>query len=142
MLLGGFVAGSVTRRATLQRHRIDRDEASTEAAFHGGATVDGVVRRAFIPEGREQGTPPEELRRRVASLKSGTYIDDKTIETKVKSELLADPDVKGMAINVEVNHGRVQLAGFVDTLAQKNRASEIARNVEGVQYVQNNLAVK
>ena len=76
MLLGGFVAGSVTRRATLQRHRIDRDDASTEEEFHAGATVDGVVRRAFIPEGREQGTPPEELRRRVASLKSGTYIDD------------------------------------------------------------------
>ena len=73
---------------------------------------------------------------------TGTYIDDKTIETKVKSEVLADPDVKGMAINVEVNKGRVQLAGFVDTLAQKNRAGEIARNVEGVQYVQNNLAVK
>ncbi len=45
-------------------------------AFHAGATVDSVVRRAFIPRGREQDTPPEELRRRVTSLKSGTYIDD------------------------------------------------------------------
>lgn len=73
---------------------------------------------------------------------TGTYIDDKSIEAKVKSELLADPDVKGLAVNVEVNKGRVQLSGFVDTLAQKNRAAELARNVPNVQYVKNDLVVK
>jgi hyperosmotically inducible periplasmic protein len=73
---------------------------------------------------------------------TGNYIDDKTIEGKVKSDLLADPDVKGLAVNVEVNNGRVQLSGFVDTLAQKNRAGELARNVQGVKYVKNDLVVK
>lgn len=73
---------------------------------------------------------------------TGNYIDDKTVEAKVKSDLLADPDVKGLAVNVEVNNGRVQLSGFVDTLAQKNRAGELARNVRGVQYVKNDLVVK
>ena len=76
MLLGGFVAGSATRRATLRRQRVDQEEASVAAAFHAGATVDGSVLRAVIPRGREQETPPDELRRRVESLKSGTYIDD------------------------------------------------------------------
>jgi len=73
---------------------------------------------------------------------TGTYVDDKAVEAKVKKELLADPDVKGLAVNVEVNKGRVQLSGFVDSLAQKNRAAELARNVEGVQYVKNDLTVK
>lgn len=73
---------------------------------------------------------------------TGKYIDDKTVEAKVKSELLGDPDVKGLAVNVDVNNGRVQLSGFVDTLAQKNRAGELARNVQGVQYVKNDLVVK
>ena len=73
---------------------------------------------------------------------TGNYIDDKTVEAKVKSELLGDPDVKGLAVNVEVNNGRVQLSGFVDTLAQKNRAGELARNVQGVKYVKNDLVVK
>ena len=76
MLLGGFVAGSASRRAILRRHEADREEAAVEAAFHSGATVDGAVRRAVIPQGRTQDTPPAELRRRVESLKSGTYIDD------------------------------------------------------------------
>ncbi|HEX7978351.1 MAG TPA: matrixin family metalloprotease [Gemmatimonadaceae bacterium] len=55
---------------------MEREEASVEAAFHAGATIDGPVRRAFVPQGREQQTPPAELRRRVEGLKSGTYIDD------------------------------------------------------------------
>ena len=73
---------------------------------------------------------------------TGTYIDDKTIGAKVKAELLGDPDVKGLAVNVEVNKGKVQLSGFVDTKAQKDRAAEIARNVGGVQWVKNDLVVK
>jgi predicted Zn-dependent protease len=76
VLLGGFVAGSATRRATLRRHRAEREEASVEAAFHAGAAVNGSVQHAVIPRGREQEAPPAELRRRVESLKSGTYIDD------------------------------------------------------------------
>jgi predicted Zn-dependent protease len=55
---------------------VDRDEASVEAAFHAGATIDRTVRRAVVPPGREQSTPPAELRQRVQQLKAGTYIDD------------------------------------------------------------------
>ena len=73
---------------------------------------------------------------------TGKYIDDKTITAKVKADLLADPDVKGTAVKVDTYNGRVQLGGFVDTIAQKNRAAEIARNVQGVQWVDNNISVK
>lgn len=73
---------------------------------------------------------------------TGTYVDDKAIGAKVKTELLGDSEVKGLAVNVEVNNGRVQLSGFVDSLAQKNRAAELARNVPGVKYVKNDLVVK
>lgn len=73
---------------------------------------------------------------------TGTYIDDKTITAKVKADLLGDPDVKGLAVKVETFNGKVQLSGFVDSMAQKNRAGELARNVEGVQWVKNDLVVK
>lgn len=73
---------------------------------------------------------------------TGTYIDDKTISAKVKADLIGDPDVKGMAVKVDVNNGKVQLSGFVDSAAQKTRAGEIARNVNGVQWVKNDLIVK
>jgi hyperosmotically inducible periplasmic protein len=76
------------------------------------------------------------------SRSTGQAIDDTAITAKVKSELLADPDVKGLAVKVETYEGRVQLSGFVDTLSQKTRAGELARRVEGVKFVNNNLALK
>jgi predicted Zn-dependent protease len=38
--------------------------------------VEARVRRAIVPAGRQQATAPDELRRRVDNLKSGTYIDE------------------------------------------------------------------
>jgi hyperosmotically inducible periplasmic protein len=73
---------------------------------------------------------------------TGEVIDDAVITSKVKTELLADPDVKGLAVKVKTYRGEVQLSGFVDTQAQKNRAAEIARGVKGVQWVKNDIVVK
>lgn len=101
MLLGGFIAGSATRRATLRRHRADREEAAVEAAFHAGATVDGTVRRVDIPRGREQDTPPPELRRRVESLKAGTYIDDIIIAQDSALYRWRAPSPEGMRVWIE-----------------------------------------
>lgn len=72
----------------------------------------------------------------------GTTIDDTAVTTRVKSALIADPEVKGLDISVETNKGEVQLSGFVDSQAQIDRALDIARRAEGVTGVQNKLAVK
>ena len=59
------------RRALIERDSIARDTTIIRAGV-----VQGAVRRAVVPEGREQSTPPDELRRRVDNLKPGSYIDD------------------------------------------------------------------
>lgn len=73
---------------------------------------------------------------------TGAYLDDKTINAKVKTDLLADPVVKGTQVNVDTYQGTVQLSGFVDTAEQRQRAEQIARGVKGVATVQNNLNVR
>ncbi len=73
---------------------------------------------------------------------TGEYIDDSTITTKVKADLLADNVLKGFEISVETYKGIVQLSGFVDTQATKERASQITRKVAGVKEIKNNLIVK
>jgi len=73
---------------------------------------------------------------------TGAYLDDKSISTKVKTEMLADPLVKGTQVKVKTFQGKVQLSGFVDTTGQKDRAAEIARRVKGVEWVKNDLVVK
>jgi hyperosmotically inducible protein len=72
----------------------------------------------------------------------GTQIDDSVVTTKVKSALLADPDVKGFEIKVETRKGEVQLSGFVDSQTQIDRAVDLARRVDGVTRVENNMTLK
>jgi Putative phospholipid-binding domain. len=38
--------------------------------------------------------------------------------------------------------GEVQLSGFVDNQAQINRAIDVARGVEGVQSINNEMSIK
>lgn len=72
----------------------------------------------------------------------GTKIDDTAITAKVKTALLADPDTKGMAINVETVNGQVQLSGFVESKAEATRAKDIASRVDGVSAVIDKTSVK
>ncbi len=73
---------------------------------------------------------------------TGTYIDDKTIATKVKTQLAADSLTSAMQIEVEVYNGVVQLSGFVDKPATVERAEQIARGVAGVKDVKNTISVR
>ena len=46
-----------------------------------------------------------------AADKAGTAIEDSTITAKVKTALIADPDVKGLKIDVDTKNGVVTLKG-------------------------------
>jgi hyperosmotically inducible protein len=75
-------------------------------------------------------------------IKAGKYVDDAWISAKVKALLLKDEGVKGLDVNVETHKGTVQLAGWVNSPAQIAQAEAIARSVEGVKGVKNDLQVK
>jgi hyperosmotically inducible protein len=72
----------------------------------------------------------------------GEQIDDSVTTGRVKAALIADPVTKAHQIDVETFKGTVQLNGFVDTAASKDRASQVAKNTKGVTAVHNNLTVK
>lgn len=72
----------------------------------------------------------------------GNNVDDGIVTAKVKSALLADPDVKSFDIAIVTRKGEVQLSGFVNNQAQINRAIDLARGVEGVQSINNEMSVK
>jgi len=73
---------------------------------------------------------------------TGEYVDSAAITTKVKTGILNEPTLKLMQINVETFKDTVQLSGFVDSSASRSKAGEIARNVQGVKSVKNDLVVK
>jgi osmotically-inducible protein OsmY len=72
----------------------------------------------------------------------GTTVDDSVINTRVKTALLKDPDVKGTEVQVETFNGVVQLSGFVDSAAVADRAVAIAQEVPGVVSVKNDMRLK
>ncbi len=72
----------------------------------------------------------------------GTEIDDSVITARVKSALLADPDVKSFDPKVETRKGKVQLSGYVNSQRQIDRAIKIAYGVEGVHSVENKMSIK
>lgn len=73
---------------------------------------------------------------------TGEYIDDTATTAKVKAAFVKDPLVKAIDVGVETFKGTVQLSGFVDSAEQKARAEEIAKTVQGVTAVKNNLTLK
>jgi hyperosmotically inducible periplasmic protein len=73
---------------------------------------------------------------------TGEYIDDKSLNMRVRSALGDNPEYKFGDVNVTSFKGTVQLSGFVNTSAQKSRAGQIAKGVENVKDVENNITVK
>jgi osmotically-inducible protein OsmY len=73
---------------------------------------------------------------------TGEYIDDSVITTKVKALLAEDNFLKSFKISVETYKGTVQLSGTVASQNAVDQAGQIARGVEGVKSVRNDLIVK
>ena len=72
----------------------------------------------------------------------GAYIDDTTITTQIKSQFLDNKDVAGTSISVETLNGVVLLSGFAKSATEKSTAESIARKVNGVKSVRNEIIVQ
>jgi hyperosmotically inducible protein len=76
-----------------------------------------------------------------ASESVGQHIDDGTITTKVKADLLAAKNVKSTHIHVKTRKGVVWLTGSVPSADDKTAAEDVVQNVKGVASVKNHLKV-
>jgi len=73
---------------------------------------------------------------------AGQYVDDSVITTRVKAAIFDEMALKTFQINVKTFQGVVQLSGFVDSAENAGKAGEIARTIQGVKEVRNDLIVK
>ena len=71
----------------------------------------------------------------------GVGFNDAVITELVASALDQDPMLRRMNIAVQTHDGVVRLSGFVDSMAQVDRAGALARGVEGVSRVRNTIRV-
>ena len=72
----------------------------------------------------------------------GQDVDDSMLTASVKAKLTEASTTKAYEINVGTQKGVVQLTGFVDSTTMKAQAGELARSVEGVKEVRNDLEIR
>jgi hyperosmotically inducible protein len=72
----------------------------------------------------------------------GEYIDDATITTQVKARMVENKQVDAAAISVETLNGTVMLSGFAKSADERAMAEAIARKVNGVKSVKNEIALR
>ena len=71
----------------------------------------------------------------------GEKADDVLITAKVKTKLTAERAKNLVSVNVDTQDGVVRLEGAVPTMADKAEAERLARSVDGVRHVTNDLKV-
>lgn len=119
-----------TRKGTVQLSGFVDNQAQIDQAIAVTRSVAGVTE---VENGVTlKGTPST----------VGTKIDDATVTGRVKTALLADPDIKSFDISVLTFKGEVQLTGFVNNQGQIDQAKKIASAAEGATSVKNELKVK
>lgn len=79
---------------------------------------------------------------KVGTTTVGNKLDDTVVTARVKTAFSKDDGIKGADIAVETRKGEVVLSGFVDSGMQIDRAMILAKTIEGVQTVRNDLEVK
>ena len=73
---------------------------------------------------------------------AGAYVDDAAITTAVKAKMVSDKTVAASSISVETLNGTVQLSGFAKSGAEKAQAEALARSVNNVRAVRNDIVVR
>jgi hyperosmotically inducible protein len=68
-------------------------------------------------------------------------VKDAAITTSVNAQLAKDKDLSALGIDVDTQDGRVRLSGTAPDAAARERATSLARSVDGVTAVDNQLTV-
>jgi hyperosmotically inducible protein len=106
-------------------------QAQAEKAVAVAKKVEGVTSvsdKLHVRDGKEQSAKG--------------YAGDTATTSEIKAKLLADDIVPSRIVKVETTDGVVQLSGTVDSKAQSDRAESIAKAIDGVKSVKNDLKVK
>ncbi|HKQ27435.1 MAG TPA: BON domain-containing protein [Burkholderiales bacterium] len=72
----------------------------------------------------------------------GSYFDDATITAKVKTAIFNEPGLKVSRISVRTEDHVVELSGSVNSRVERVKAAEVAKRVDGVKKVKNELKVQ
>lgn len=106
------------------------------------ATLSTLLAAAPFTAGAQSKTEEMKGKAKTTTQDAKTSVSDSWITAKTKIALFSDERVKGRQVNVVTEKGGVvHLRGKVDTPEAKAAAAEIAKGIEGVTSVKNDLQV-
>lgn len=73
---------------------------------------------------------------------SATVNSDNRISATIRARYRADAELGPAGLRVETRQGRVTLRGELSAFDQRDRAERLARDVDGVSYVSNQISVR
>lgn len=133
----GLSACGKTEDTTVGQRVDSSVERSEQAAADARARADNTIDNAGDRAGRSNmGESVENAANRTAGA-----VDDATITAQVNASLAKDPDLSALKINVDTVNGKVTLNGPAPSTVARDRAESIAKSVEGVTEVSNQLVV-
>lgn len=121
---------------------VDVDTIEGVVTLTGIVDNEGVVRNVEAVVRKVSGVKDVNNLLQVGPTSIGQALDDKVVGIKVKSELIASPDVDALHIDVDVNNGVVTLTGVLKSAAMRDEAVRLADRLVGVKRVENNLVVR
>lgn len=113
--------------------KVEKKVDQAGAAVAGvGESISSTTGAAFDKAGNAVFTKVDQV---------GTIVDDSAITASIKADLLKDPGLSALGIEVNTVKGEVTLKGEVSTDIRKQRAEGIASHIVGVTKVINRLRV-
>ena len=70
-----------------------------------------------------------------------SYFDDSMVTARVKKAIYNEPSLKVSDISVKTENAVVSLSGAVKSRNERTKAADVARHVEGVKLVKNELKI-
>ena len=105
------------------------------------AIVMALVAAAPLTAGAADTADKAKEQAQTTTQEAKTMVTDSWVTSKTKISLFADERVKGTQVSVDTTKGVVHLRGKVDSAEAKAAAGEVAKGIEGVQSVKNDLQV-
>ena len=135
----GLAACSKTEEPTVGQRLDSAVEKTEQAAAEARVKAESAMNNAGTK--MEQGAASVEASAKNAGATAMAAIDDATITAEVKAGLAKDADLSALKINVDTIGGKVTLNGPAPTTVARDRAETIAKAVNGVTSVNNQLVV-
>ncbi|MGI8467574.1 MAG: BON domain-containing protein [Pyrinomonadaceae bacterium] len=143
--LSAFAFSACQTTSNTNTNRVVMTNSNTAVVVNNNGNTSVTTTRtntSVTKEDYEKNKTDYEKQAKDTGSKIGQGANDMWLWTKTRAELLATSDLRESTINVDVNDDVVTLRGTVANAEQKTKAYDVAKSIEGVKSVTNDLQIK